>query len=181
MFFGLFLGTLIKKILPEKRTITLIKFFIPIGIILFITGHYIKTYFLDNFWVVHPKVNYGIIIYQIGFVMFCIGIISFIYTKTSKLSFYFALFGKRALMVYVIHLLLLYGSPWWPSIAHLYPQSLSLELTILAVIIIFILTFSIVYLYEYLLNTSPLFQKYYKKTLIITIAFLLLIGNFCRF
>ncbi len=181
MFFGLFLGTIIKQVPSEKRTISLIKYFIPSGIIIAISGYFVKLFIFDIGWVVRPQANYGIILYQIGYVMLNIGIIALIYVMTVKFSFYYALFGKRALMVYVLHLFLLYGSPWWESIGKIYYRQLSLEWTLFFVLLIEVLTFGIAYTYEYFLNSSKAFQKYYKKVIMITIGFLLLIGNFFRF
>jgi uncharacterized membrane protein len=50
------------------------------------------------------------------------------------------LFGKQALTIYVLHLVLLFGSPWFSSIGRLYPKALSLGEGIAAAITILVLT-----------------------------------------
>jgi hypothetical protein len=87
------------------------------------------------------------------------------------------MFGKRALMIYVLHLILLYGSPWWASVGNIYNKQMSLEWTLFFVVIIEFCTFGIVYLYEYLINKYEKFRKYYLYVLAIVGGYLILVGN----
>jgi uncharacterized membrane protein len=177
LFYGLYLGTVLKRQPAENRTKFIIKWLAPAGVVLIGTGYAVKWFLLDIDLTMHPKTNLGAIIYQIGFVLVGMAFWAFIYTKTKRFSFYYAMFGKRALMVYILHLIVLYGTPWFASIGNIFYRQLSVEWAVFAAIIIEIVTFGMVYLYEYLLNKYEKFRKYYLWILGVVVGYLVLIGN----
>jgi uncharacterized membrane protein len=177
MFFGLYIGVKLKAVEPDKRTKYLIRWFLPMGLLMIGVGFLLRMELKDLGWGIPIKVNPGAIMYQVGFVLTGIAVCAFLYTKTKKLTFYYAMFGKRALMIYVLHLILLYGSPWWASVGNIYNKQMSLEWTLFFVVIIEFCTFGIVYLYEYLINKYEKFRKYYLYVLAIVGGYLILVGN----
>ncbi|MCX7929910.1 MAG: DUF1624 domain-containing protein [Chlorobi bacterium] len=58
------------------------------------------------------------------------------------------LFGKQALVVYVLHLILLYGTPWTDSIARWYPNTLSLNQGLAMAAVIIALTLGSIVAYD---------------------------------
>jgi len=177
MFFGLYIGVKLKAVDPDKRTKYLYQWFLPMGLVMIGVGFLLRMELKDLGWGIPIKVNPGAIMYQVGFVLTGIAICAFLYTKTKKLTFYYAMFGKRALMIYVLHLILLYGSPWWASVGNIFNKQMSIEWTLFFVVVIEIFTFGIVYLYEYLLNKYEKFRKYYIYVLAIVAGYLILVGN----
>jgi uncharacterized membrane protein len=177
MFYGVYLGTILKKLDAEGRTKFIMKWFTLAGIVLFLTGYGIRELLLSQEIYIPTRVNPGAIIYQIGWVLFGMGFWAFIYSKTTKFSFYYAMFGKRALMVYVLHLVVLYGTSWFPSVGNIFYRQMSLEWTLFFVVVIELVTFSMVYLYEYLINKSENFNKYHKQVVVGLVLYFLLVGN----
>ncbi len=177
MFYGVFLGTILKKIDAEKRTKFIIIWVTLAGIILIAAGSGFRELLWEFAIYIPTKVNPAAIIFQIGCVLAGVGFWAFIYSKTKKLSFYYAMFGKRALMVYVFHLIVLYGTSWFPSIGNIYYRQLSIGWTLFFAVLIELITFSLVYLYEFLINKYPKFEKYHKQVVVGVLLYFLLIGN----
>jgi len=177
MFYGVFLGTVLKKIDAEQRTKFIMIWITLAGIVFLGTGTGLRELLWKFSISIPTKINPGAIIFQIGWVLTGMGFWAFIYSKTKKLSFYYAMFGKRALMVYVFHLVVLYGTSWFPSVGNvLYKQMTVFWAIFLAVVIEFI-TFALVYLYEFLINKYEKFNKYHKQVVVGLILYFLLIGN----
>ncbi|MFC2132114.1 heparan-alpha-glucosaminide N-acetyltransferase domain-containing protein [Bacteroidota bacterium] len=177
LFYGIYIGTILKRKKPGERTKFIIKWFLPAGIILVLAGFGLRGILSELSWSMLYKTNPGVILYQIGFVLTGMAFWAFIYTKTRQLTFFYAMFGKRALMIYVLHLIVLYGTPWFASIGNFYYKQLSVEWAVFFAIVIEIITFGIVFWYEYLLNKYEKFRKYYLYVLGAIVAYLVLVGN----
>jgi len=177
LFYGVFLGTILKKIDAEQRTKFIMIWVSLAGLVLLATGSGLRE-LLWNLQVYIPtKVNPGAIIFQIGCVLAGMGFWAFIYSKTTKFSFYYAMFGKRALMVYVFHLVVLYGTSWFPSVGNVLYRQMSVGWAIFFAVLIEFITFGLVYLYEFLINRYEKFNKYHKQVVVGIILYFLLVGN----
>jgi uncharacterized membrane protein len=70
--------------------------------------------------------NPGLILLRFGLALLLAWGISWLYILTPRLQPYYVLAGRYALHVFVGHLVLLYGTPWFSSIARWYPKALPL-------------------------------------------------------
>ncbi len=181
MLYGVTFGTLLKQMDPEKRTKFLIWAGIPIGIVFLIPSFFLTDFFkYEMSFKVLDKVNPGIVLNQIGVVFIVLAFAGVIYTYTKKVSFYYAFFGKKALFIYVAHLIFLFGTGWFPSIARLYPKSISIIPSIIISVIIVLLTLGTAYFYEFTVNKFPNAKKYYKYAFYIILAYFLIGGTLAQ-
>lgn len=64
-----------------------------------------------------------VIIFRVGFVLVLNAIVSFIALKVEKIPQLIILVGRNTLLIYVVHLLILYGSAWNPGINFLWGKT----------------------------------------------------------
>ncbi|OGU39593.1 MAG: hypothetical protein A2X61_11160 [Ignavibacteria bacterium GWB2_35_12] len=181
MLYGVAFGIILKIMDPEKRTKFLIWAGVPIGLVFLIPSFFLTDFFkYEMAFKVLDKVNPGIILNQIGVVFIVLAFAGVTYTYTKKISFYYAFFGKNALFIYVAHLIFLFGSGWFPSIARLYPKQIHILPSILISIIIVLLTLGTAYFYEFTINKFPNARKYYKYAFYIILVYFLIIGTLAQ-
>ncbi len=83
-----------------------------------------------------------------GVVLIFIVAVSLILPLVRPIQSLLVLFGKQGLTIYVLHLVLLYGTPWTDSIARLKPNALSLGEGMLAAVVIIGCTLGAVFIYD---------------------------------
>jgi uncharacterized membrane protein len=180
MLYGVVLGVILKQVGAEKRTKFLIITGLPVGGVILLAGYLLSPYYDHFSFAVIDKVNPSIILNQIGSVCIVMCFASIIYLITKKLSFYYAFFGKKALFIYIVHLILLFGTGWFPSIARLYPKSLSVDLSILISLLIIVITLGTAYFYEYSMERYRNARKYYRFAFYFILAYFVVIGTFVQ-
>jgi uncharacterized membrane protein len=83
----------------------------------------------------------GVIVFRVGFVLILNAIVSFIALKVEKIPQLLILVGRNTLLIYVVHLILLYGSAWNPGINFFWGKSFNGWLsTIAAILMITVMT-----------------------------------------
>ncbi|MFA6571209.1 MAG: heparan-alpha-glucosaminide N-acetyltransferase domain-containing protein [Bacteroidota bacterium] len=182
MFLGVTLGTILKQIDPENRPKFLLFAGIPVGIAFILIGFQLYNIWFYHFpFVVEMKTNPGIIFNQVGTVFLVLSFAVLIFLLTKKISFYYAFFGKKALFIYIVHLLLIFGTPWNPGLGKLYHKSLSIAVTALLALIVEAVSFMTAYLYEIIINKFPVTKLIYRWLIIAVIAYFLVIGRLVIF
>lgn len=150
LFFGSAFGAWLKSIKPENRTDFLLKYCWLMGIPLIAAGYplmqYMSTMTLP--FVDVMRVNPGLFLIRIGAVLTLISLMTLVYKMTTPLAKYYSLFGKRAIYIYVIHLFIIYGTPFSAGLNKFYRSSLSLEWAVMSAIAVVALTMIITYLYD---------------------------------
>jgi uncharacterized membrane protein len=71
-----------------------------------------------------------LIFFRIGFVIVLNAVVSFICLKIDTIPRLLILIGRNTLLIYVVHLVLLYGSAWSPGLVLLFNRSLDLWTTL---------------------------------------------------
>jgi uncharacterized membrane protein len=74
--------------------------------------------------------SYGLISLRVGFVLILNSIVSFISLKLNSIPRLLVLIGRNTLLIYVAHLVILFGSAWSPGIILLFDKSLNVWNTI---------------------------------------------------
>ena len=100
-----------------------------------------------------------------------------VFSLTKKLSFYYAFFGKKALFIYIAHLLILFGTPWVDSIGKIYAKKMSLENTLIIAFVIELLSLGAAYFYEYSISRYPQVKKLYIYGFYAFLAYFFVIGS----
>lgn len=124
---------------------------------------FMLVYFLSaqiNFLIegTYLSISYGVSIFflRIGFVIMLNGLVAILVIKLDNIPDFIKLIGRHTLLIYVVHLIILYGSAWVPGLYGEYGQTLSTPLTLLTVLVMYLLMGGMVI-------GLDKFQKYRKK------------------
>ena len=86
------------------------------------------------------------IIFRVGVVLLLNSAISFISQKIESIPKIIVLVGRNTLLIYVAHLMILFGSDWNPGITLLFASSLNVTVTVIAAILMIIIMILMVHL-----------------------------------
>ncbi|WP_083832041.1 heparan-alpha-glucosaminide N-acetyltransferase domain-containing protein [Ignavibacterium album] len=90
--------------------------------------------------------TYDTIIFRVGFVLILTGIVSYISQSINSIPRIIILIGRNTLLIYVVHLMIIFGSAWNPGLSMIWGNSLSASTTILIALIMITLMTLMVYL-----------------------------------
>jgi uncharacterized membrane protein len=76
-----------------------------------------------NIPVVDSSASTGLVFFRVGIVLLINAVVSFIALKIENIPKFIILVGRNTLLIYVVHLIILYGSAWSPGLALLYDKS----------------------------------------------------------
>lgn len=99
----------------------------------------------------------GLIIFRVGFVLMLNALVSFIALKVEQIPKFLITVGRNTLLIYVVHLLILYGSAWNPGINKLWAYSFNgWEAFIAAIIMLTLMTLMVFYLHRFKIKNKEL-------------------------
>lgn len=91
----------------------------------------------------------GLILFRVGFVLLLNAIVSYIALRVERIPGFLITVGRNTLLIYVVHLLILYGSAWNPGINRLWVKSFDgWEAFGAAVIMLSLMTLMVFYLHK---------------------------------
>ncbi len=110
------------------------------------TGVFIaRKYF--NYHSIQSSYSLEIIFFRIGFVLLLNSLVSYISQKIESIPRIIILVGRNTLLIYVVHLMIIYGSAWNPGLKAFYGESLNVFQTIfIAVIMVTIMGLMVILL-----------------------------------
>jgi uncharacterized membrane protein len=113
-------------------------------VLLSIIGNEIEIYYLGQsyLWTTSPN----LVLIRIGIVLIFISICAFAALKINTIPKILILLGRNTLLIYIVHLVFLYGSPWSLGIILLWNHSFNPYFTILAAMVMIGLMTLMVYL-----------------------------------
>ncbi len=79
-----------------------------------------------NFWTTSPN----LIFYRLGIVLILNSLVSIIALKVETIPRIFILIGRNTLLIYIVHIVILYGSAWNPGLISILDKSLNVWHTI---------------------------------------------------
>ncbi|MPM74051.1 hypothetical protein SDC9_121036 [bioreactor metagenome] len=172
---GSSLGYLLQNVSAEARNSFIIKKFFLIGLPYVIFG------VLFDIWYANGGVNIigsspiqlGVSIYRVGLSMWIISVSAFLSKFLTVLQPLLSMLSKRSLFIYVIHLLIIYGSPISPGIRHFF---FNVDVGTAFYCALFVIFFSILLVYMY--DTSSKNENasnFYKYVMVALIIYMLLI------
>jgi len=177
LLWGAAFGSLIQSKAPDERYDFIKRIGLIAGIAFIAVGlplyYYVET--LNLHFIEPYKGNPGMSVIRIGAVLILLSLLMRLFLRTNQFSRFYSFFGKRALLIYVIHLMILYGTPWNLSIGQYYHQSLPILTSFLISLGILISTVIISWCYDYSVKKYESASKFYKYSLISLIVFMLFV------
>ena len=127
---GAFLGTYLAKNPMVFKTAKFSQNLFIIGMLFFfisLIGHIIGSIWVHNYnWDSSPN----LIILRLGFVLALNSVVSLICLRINSIPRIIILIGRNTLLIYVVHLVILYGSAWNPGLSVLFYKSFDIWNTI---------------------------------------------------
>ena len=124
-------------------------------IVLSLIGNEIElaVYGQSNFWTTSPN----LIFLRLGVVLILNSIVSFISIKVESIPRIFILIGRNTLLIYVVHLTILYGSAWNPGLIAIFDHSLGVLNTIgIALMMILTMTAMVYFIHRFKIRNKEL-------------------------
>jgi uncharacterized membrane protein len=106
----------------------------------YITGKYFGYYYDTTSYT--PDT----IVFRVGVVLLLNSLISFVSQKIESIPKIIILVGRNTLLIYVVHLMILFGSAWNPGLSLLFAGSLDVTVTVILAILMIILMLLMVHL-----------------------------------
>lgn len=113
-------------------------------LIAMISQYYIIEFLSSKSWIYVSAID----LERIGVVIFITGVISYIALKLKTIPHIVFLIGRYTLLVYAVHLVILYGSAWSIGLKNYFRHEFSIGLTLLSVAIMYLLMIGLVLLVD---------------------------------
>lgn len=124
-------------------------------ILVSVLSDFVLMYF--NVPVYISQASPGLILFRVGFVLLLNAVVSYIALRAERIPAFLITVGRNTLLIYVIHLLILYGSAWNPGINKLWHRSFNgWEAFGAAVIMLSLMTLMVLYLYKLKMKNKEL-------------------------
>ena len=105
----------------------------------------------------NPQTELNTIFYRIGFVLLLTSLVSYISLRVNRIPQIIILAGRNTLLIYVVHLIILYGSAWTPGINLLWGYSFSgWQSFFAALIMIALMTFMVLGIHKLKIRNKEL-------------------------
>jgi len=106
---------------------------------------------------INPQVTPNTIFFRMGFVLLLTALVSYISLKVDRIPHLLILVGRNTLLIYVVHLIILYGSIWTPGLNLLWGESFSGWQSFFAALIMLILmTFMVILIHKLKIRNKEL-------------------------
>lgn len=105
----------------------------------------------------NPQSAPNLIMFRIGFVLLLTSVVSFISLKVEKIPHIIILVGRNTLLIYVVHLIILYGSTWTPGLTNIWGYDFSgWQSFIAALIMITLMTLMVLIIHKLKIRNKEL-------------------------
>ncbi len=152
LFMGVSLGAYLKQLEPAERDNFLLKKSAIIGLgLTFAAG--IAAFALSklplpqhDFMMSNP----AFMLIRVGLIFIFFSLTAWMHKKLYRFRELYAFFSAKSFHVYILHLIIIYGTPWFSSFGRIYGKSQSIEVSALAALLVIAVTLSSIYLLEYI-------------------------------
>jgi uncharacterized membrane protein len=158
MFCGAILGSFLAKNPAIFKTTSFSKKLALAGlgfVVASLIGDVIEVLLIgkSNYWTISPN----LILVRIGYVLLLNSLFAYLARKMVTIPKLIILLGRNTLLIYVVHLLILYGSPWFLGVEHYWMRRFDVYTTVfLALEMIGVMTLMVVVLNKLNMRNKPL-------------------------
>jgi len=146
----LLIGSILGSILAENSNIFQTRRFsyiiISLGLMILFLTLLINYIFNSSFKIIFDSYNYLTIVFRIGFVLTLSGVVSLISQSIQSIPNIIILIGRNTLLIYIVHLMILYGSAISPGLNIIWGNKLNPIPTISLALLMILLMIGIVIL-----------------------------------
>ena len=114
-------------------------------------------------------------IMRTGIIILFIGLCSYLSALLKSFEKRLVFFSSKSLHIYILHLVLLYGTPWFPSVGRIFMHEASLEIGAIAAMLIVTLTPGLIALEQYVRENLHYAHATIKYTLAVILAYALIV------
>jgi uncharacterized membrane protein len=106
---------------------------------------------------INPQAAPNTIFFRMGFVLLLTALVSYISLKVDRIPHLLILVGRNTLLIYVVHLIILYGSIWTPGLNLLWGESFSgWQSFIAALVMIILMTYMVIVIHKLKIRNKEL-------------------------
>lgn len=172
LFLGAAFGTYLEQFPLHNRAKVIIKKGLLFGLISLLLG--IPLYFIiDSLhlpFYVPNKGNPGMSVIRLSLVLILLSVLVAFYEKfLNKIQFVKSsarTLGKNALIVYIVHIVILYGLPWYPGLATLYPRQFGILESLSFSFAVMFVSFGIIFHFEKIASQKKILKPLFKYGLV---------------
>jgi hypothetical protein len=174
LLIGSAMGYLIQRVQPEKRNAYIVKNLFLIGLPYIVIGHLFGSLYgtYGHNVLGSPSIQLGLSIGRVGVAMWVISFSTLVCNALSSWENIISMLSKRSLLIYVIHLLIIYGSPITPGLRHFFFNVNAATAFYCAFFVIF---FSILIVYLYDTSNKNIAANYFYKYVIVALLIYMLL------
>ena len=114
-------------------------------------------------------------IIRTGIIILFIGLCSYLSALLKRFEKRLVFFSSKSLHIYILHLVLLYGTPWFPSVGRIFMHEASLEIGAISAMLIVTLTPGLIALEQYVRKNLYYAHETIKYTLAVMLAYALIV------
>lgn len=118
------------------------------------------SYLLLNYLsvsIIDPQVAPNTILFRMGFVLILTSLVSYISLKVEHIPYLIILIGRNTLLIYVVHLIILYGSIWTPGLGlTLGPSFSGWQSFFAAIVMIALMTLMVLIIHRFKIRNKEL-------------------------
>lgn len=180
LFVGISIGAYLYGIPAQFRDLHLKKYAWRFGIVLTAITYAIHLWYVSrgvDALVLEQPMSVLLFVRRVGLVLVLFSASVVVLQYTNKHKSWYSLFGAKSLYIYGIHLVLLFGTPWFNGIARTHYRQFDLPVGLLLVGSILICTLFSAWAIDRVtaqLQSSP-YQKYVQPALLLALGYLLLV------
>ncbi|MFM8841031.1 MAG: heparan-alpha-glucosaminide N-acetyltransferase domain-containing protein [bacterium] len=174
MFLGVAFGSFLHEMNEEKRSLFMKKqiflyggLLIGLGIGIYQATHHIAS--------IMEYLNPGSMIMRIGVIIMFLGACTFLSIPLKRFEHQLVFFSSKSLYIYILHLLLLYGTPWFPSVGRIFMHQASFEVGVVSALLVVTITPGLLALEQYLRLNLKHAHATIRFTLLAMLAYALII------
>jgi len=180
LFFGVALGAYLHAVPAEGRTAQLQKYGWRVGGViaaLALLAHAVAWKMGIPFTELEHAGSVALVLRRVGFVLMIFSACSWALSRTWRLRSWYSLFSAKSLYIYVIHLVILFGTPWFDGIGRTHFRQYSLADGLLVMLAIMSSTLFIAWAIDYAQKKpwSAIVRRSFSAGAIFLSAYLLLV------
>ena len=180
LFVGIAIGAYLHRIPAQHRNAHLLKYAWKIGAVLTAITYAIHIWYVqhgvDSVTLEQPM-SVLLFVRRVGIVLIIFSASVIVLRYTKRFKSWYAMFGAKSLFIYAIHLVLLFGTPWFDGLGRTHFRQFGLPMGLLLVASILTCTLCSAWALDRAtqrLKSSPL-QAYVMPALLVLLGYLLLV------